>query len=91
VTYPQGAVVLQQNLPTPVGDRTLVAYNVKDGTARVDVLQGQGAGPASATVSAGTTVTLDGARFEVVAVTPDPDHGDQPGSARGVVVLLPRS
>lgn len=87
---PEGAVALVQNLPTPVGDVTVVASNVRQDSAAVSVVGGEaGATAQGGRVVLGESATFGDLTFEVVEIVLSQDRGGEPGSDTSTVWILP--
>lgn len=85
-TYPDDAIRLRQNVPTPVGDHRLVAVNVQDGRGAVVVQPPQGTATTVAVVP-GESYDVAGFAFTVLDVYQDGEASDAPGAGPGRVVI----
>lgn len=85
--YPDGAVTLRQNIPTPHDDYTLIGYNMSGEEAVVSVAPaGDLAVPT--TVTKGESYAAAGLQFTVVDVVEDETAANgNPGSADGFIVI----
>ena len=86
--YPDGAVRLRQNVPTPMDDYTLTAINL-DGDKAIVVVEPPAGGHTNVPVTEGGTGEADGLSFEVIDVVEAEDAGDEPGATGGLIVILP--
>ncbi len=86
--YPDGAVRLRQNVPTPMDDYTLTAINL-DGDKGIVVVAPSSGGHTNVPVTEGGTGEADGLSFEVLDVVEAEDAGDEPGATGGLIVILP--
>ncbi|MGN8246994.1 hypothetical protein ACTHAM_000662 [Cellulomonas soli] len=84
---PPGAVMLRENVPTPVGDLTVIASNIWDDSIALSVRSGSG--PAeSADLTVGETATVMGQEFELVSVHED-DGDAAPGGSASFAWVVP--
>ena len=84
---PPGGVMLRENIPTKVGDLTLIASNIWDDSIALSV---RGAdGPAEgADLSVGESATVLGQEFELVSVHED-DGDAAPGGSKSYAWVVP--
>lgn len=86
--YPDGAVRLQQNVPTPYDDYTLTAINL-DGSKGIVVVEPPSGGHTNVPVEKGGRAEADGLGFEVVDVVEAEDGAAEPGARGGLIVIVP--
>ncbi len=90
VDYPEGALILKQNVPRPHGEFRLVAINIDDqgGTVIVELPAG---GNEKLPVTKGQTVsTSDGAlSLEIIAIESPGGNDGAPGQGSGAIVVVP--
>jgi hypothetical protein len=89
--YPDDAVRLRQNVPTPVDDYTLTAINLDGDQGIVVVEPPTGGGHTNVPVTEGGTGEAEGLSFEVVDVVEAEDVPDEPGATDGLIVIVPSS
>lgn len=90
VDRPEGAVALVQNRPTPVGEVTVVASNVRADSAAISVVGREaGAEAQGDRVAPGQSATIGGLTFEVLDIVLSQDRGGEPGSDTSTVWILP--
>lgn len=84
---PPGGVMLRENIPTQVGELTVIASNIWDDTIALSV---RGAdGPAeSADLAVGETATVMGREFALVSVYED-DGDSAPGGSASYAWVVP--
>lgn len=86
VDVPEDAVLLQGNIPTPVGEVTVVAGNIRDDEAALSAW-GPGQPAENAVLEVGGTTELLGISFTLVATeVGDDDRDDLPDTRAWVVV-----
>jgi len=89
-SYPAGAIVLPEALPTSVDGARYVAYNIGPDSGRVALLEvTQAREDDSVIAERGSTITVGGRRFEVLDVVQNTNEDAAPGSSNGRIVLLP--
>lgn len=88
--YPEGAVQLRQNIPTPWDDYTLTAINI-EGDKGIVVVEPPDGGHVNVPATAGDTASEGGLTFEVLDVVAGEGDGDEPGAGAGEIVILPGS
>lgn len=86
---PDDAVVLTQNLPTPVAEHTVIATNVDDGRS-VLVIKPPQSDSRRQQVTVGDEVVLGTARYAVEAIYTEGEERPEPGKGTGRVMLLPQ-
>jgi hypothetical protein len=86
-TYPDGAIRLRQNVPTPIGERRVFAVNVQGDRAIVIVEPAQGTAT-KVPVTEGKRFTAAGLTFDVLDVIPPTDDKAEPGAGSGTVMIL---
>jgi hypothetical protein len=86
-TYPDGAIRLRQNVPTPVGERRVVAFNIDGDTAVVSVTSAN-APATTVSVTEGKRFDAAGLAFDVIDIVPATNDDPTPGSADGIVVIV---
>ncbi|MCL3860034.1 hypothetical protein [Actinotalea sp. K2] len=90
VDRPEGAVALVQNQPTSVGDVTVVASNIREGSAAISVVGGaEGSAAQGGRVALGEAATFGDLTFEVVDIVLAQDRSGEPGSDTSTVWILP--
>ena len=87
VQHPEGSRALVVNQPTAIGDYRVVASNVTQDEAGIDVV---GDGPAEGgRVSVGDEATIGGFTFTLVDIVLDDDEDAAPGGSSTTVWILP--
>ncbi len=88
--YPEGSVILKQNIPQSHGDFRLVAVNIDTDGGTVIVELPEGGNEKLAVKKGDTAQTSDGAlSLEVVDIQPPGDDSGAPGQGSGVIVVVP--
>lgn len=85
---PEGAITVQQNVPTPVDGGTVIAYNLTADSAWMS-LSTPGTEATKQQVHVGDTVTVGSVDYTVHAITEPGDDSAAPGAGSGTVVLAP--
>ncbi len=85
---PEGAITVQQNVPTPVEGGELVAYNISADSAWLSVVP-TGESARKQEVRVGDTVEVGEAEFTVHAIDAGSDDQAAPGAGSGQVVVVP--
>lgn len=90
-TLPEGAITLQQNIPTPVAGGEVVAYNISPGAAWLST-SADGAEAIRHNVETGDTFTVGSAEYTVHEIGADEARADAPpGAGSGFVIVVPTS
>ncbi len=88
--YPEGSVILKQNVPQSHGDFRLVAINIDAEGGTVIVELPAGGNEKLAVTKGDTAKTSDGSlSLEVVDIRPPGDDSGAPGQGSGVIVVVP--
>jgi hypothetical protein len=86
-SYPDGAIRLRENIPTPVGAYRVIAAGI-DGDRASVVIEPREGTPTEIPVTEGKRFSAAGLTLDVLDVVPPTNDDAAPGSSDGAIVIL---